>query len=472
MNLVFKNHFNFSTTLCFLVILILFFSAILLENSLFYSVMIILLISMFMITYKNIFPYLLVITIPFTYVLTIFLFNSEIFSQESFKIVAFIKIFSFLIFPIVFYYILNTSKYKITTLDIYKISFLLIVLIYLFIGSFNQGERVSQLQPLLFFLLFIYLGRLFYYSKINLHLIEKSYMYLALFVVFIGVWMYIFADTLEAIGLSPKKYSIESVGMKERQFIGIFNASTYSFLFYDSFGVVKRFFSIFYSGIGLAYFSSYAFILAFLTNKKIFSFLLLLTIIATLTRGSWILLFISYFGALVLYNGSKKTKLIALLFSLLFVLLFVLKYENIISTYLQSGFVDVFSFSTEDQSAAAHLFSVFIIFDLIKNSPLGSGVGFATGESFLVDIFGQMGILGLFIFFIIFYKIHKSLKYTYKTSNNIKYFIAGVFLIFNLIGGLISKENYTFIVSYFSWIYIGYIYEMSRREKNFYENIS
>jgi hypothetical protein len=140
--------------------------------------------------------------------------------------------------------------------------------------------------------------------------------------------------------------------------------------------------------------------------------------------------------------------------------------------YGRNGIVDVFSFSPEDQSAAEHLFSVFVIFDLIRESPFGLGIGFDTGESYMVGIFGQMGVIGLFLFFLIFYKIYKNLKRGYIFSHNKRYFIAGIFLLFNLLGSLISRENYTFIVSYFSWIYIGYMFEMSRKEKVHYENIS
>jgi hypothetical protein len=275
------------------IILISFFF----ENSYLYAACIAISIVLFMIAYKKYFPYLLIISIPFTYILTIFLFNSGVFSQENFKIIAFIKIFSFLFLPVLFYFIVDIRKFRFTSLDIFLISFLLLSGIYFFIGDFTKGERISQLQPLLFFVLFIYLGRLFYYSRIEVKLLEKSYVYLSLLVVFIGLFMYIFADFLELVGLSPKEYSIESVGMLERQFIGVFNASTYSFLFYDSLGLVKRFFSIFYSGIGLAYFLSYAFILTLLNNKRYLGLLLLLSIIATLTRGSWVLLFVSFFGS-------------------------------------------------------------------------------------------------------------------------------------------------------------------------------
>lgn len=51
-----------------------------------------------------------------------------------------------------------------------------------------------------------------------------------------------------------------------------------------------------------------------------------------------------------------------------------------------------------------------------------------------------------------------------------KIVLAVLFLIMNLVGSLLSRENYTFIVSYFSWIYIGLIYEMSR--KNIVRNAS
>jgi len=449
----------------FAVIAILAIFSIITNNALLYALVIILIFAMVMVVRSNLFVHLLIIATPFTYIATILLFNISAFDQEQFKLIAMIKIASFLIVPVLFYGYLSSKKFTLSPFDLLTATYLLSIVFYLPLGSATLSEKGTELQPLFFFIMFIYLGRFVYYRNIKISTYEKIFIHLSVVVVGIGVVMYFFSDYLSSMGLSPKGYSIISVGLTEQQFIGEFNAATYSFLFYATYGIVMRFFSIFYSAIGTAYFLSYALLAAFLNKKYLISLIILLAILFTLTTGSWLLIFLTILLTTSLMTNNMMLRNI--IFFVIFVsgAYIVVKYQNIILASIQAGFLysNVISYDLEIQSLAAHLQSVFGFLFYLREAPLGNGIGFRTGESFFVDVFGQTGVVGSTIFLLIFYRIFASLKKKYQVTKDKKIVLAVLFLIMNLIGSLFSRENYTFIVSYFSWIYIGLIYEMSRK---------
>lgn len=451
-----KSLYLFFTT--FVVSQLLLMASILRSDALYISVMLIVAFVVFNFLNEKLFSRMLVVVIPFTYIATVFLYNTGLFNND-FKILVAIKIISFALLPLLIMGVRQFNKIRLNAFDSALILFVVINCIYFFFTGEGDGSRVSNFMQMVPFAMYLFMGKLMYLARLDLLKLEKTYLNTCVFIIAVGVVMYLAADYLAGLNLSPKNYSIESVGMKEEQFLDEFNASSYSFIFLDALGIAKRFFSVFYSGIGTAYFLSVGFIIA--QYRKFYWYLLIISmaIVATLTRATWILLFVSPLVVLFHASQSRKVKVAYLIVLATSLLAFVFKYKAIFFGYFLEGKLQVSNYVNIDQSTTAHILSILVFVDLLKNNILGYGMNYDSGESFLVDVFARTGIVGFLIFLALFWILYKRFKQPgfWITPQECK--IALCLVVFNLLGSLFSRENFTIIDSYMSWIYIGYVFE-------------
>lgn len=431
------------------------------NDATFISVYMITVLLCFTLFYPEEFIYFIVVVLPFTYIITVFLYNADLFNN-NFKLIAAIKLISFTIVPIVILFIKQIRKYKLTILDMVIIVYIILCTIYTFVGEGEDGSKIGNFMQMVPFAMYLILGKLAYLSKINLVLLENIYIKLCLAVILVGIIMYLLFDKLYDLNLSPKAYSIESVGMKESQFVGELAASSYSFIFYEISGLIKRFFSIFYSGIGMAYFLAIAFFLSLYRSKYFLLCAIAVAIVATLTRAVWMLVFISPVAVIFFTSKTRKIKYATIMLTVIFILASGFAYKDILIGYFMEGRVTAYDFASIDQSAAAHIIDILVLLNVAKENIFGYGLGYNSGESFLVDVFARTGIAGFSVFIFIFVIVLTKLKHAYFQTGNTTYRIALCLLIFNLTAGLFSRESFTIIVSYMSWIYIGYTYSKAQ----------
>ena len=436
---------------------LLFLASLIKNDALFLALSIIFSLACFVVLQPKLYIYFVVIATPFTYIITVFLYNTQLFLY-NFKLIAAIKLLCFIIVPVTALLISNFKKCKFDIFDYTILAYLFFCTVYYFVGDDVEGTKMANYMQMVPFAIYLILGKLVYLARIKIETLERIYLRLCIIVIIVGIAMYFASDKLNTYNLSPKAYSIESVGMHENQFMGEFAASSYSFIFQDTLGYIKRFFSIFYSGIGMAYFSSIGFIIAFYRKKRIFMIVILAAIIATITRGVWILSIISPIFVWYLISKSKMAKIVAASILLLSLLASLLVFKSILIDYFIEGKTSTFDFTGIDQSSAAHLVSILILYDIIRNKIFGYGMGFSSGESFLVDVFARIGIFGFMVFVFLFFIQLKRIKAFYLSNHHIECQITLCLLVFNLLGSLFSRENYTIIDSYMSWIYIGYVY--------------
>ena len=407
---------------------------------------------------RYIFISLAICIIPFWFLLTLFsyaFFESAIVST----IFSVFKEIAFLFVPLLFLILLFINKYK------YKVAFpILLLCLYLFFISslfyfnfdFSKEAIVSFRQSTISFLL-ILLGYLLSLNKEKIVLLLKLYLNVTFLFSVAGFILYFLFLYCDYLPVGSKNYLIESVNMRENQFIGELSASNYSFLFHDKLGLIIRWFSPFYSAIGAAYFLGYALLVIFFlyrggyTNKLRYLLLLLFlsAFVLTFTRGAWISLFIAIFLTVLLAAKNKNKNKIKL-FLFIFLSFLILSYAEVFFKLL-SG-IETYQFDIKYQSSAAHIYSLLSVLDA---HILNHEFAFGNVEGYLNDMLFNFGVLPFAAFIIVSYTILNSLINKYKQTKNTIYLISISFLIFNIVAGIFSQETFTFIVSYFSWIHIG-----------------
>jgi hypothetical protein len=398
--------------------------------------------------------HIVIISIPFTFIFTVFLYNTKLF-ENGFKAISFFKIGGLGFIPLIVLWLAKKKKFRLSKIDLTIGLYIILLVAYFPLGGFPKSAAVSNLQQMISFLIYFYIGR-YVYQNVDTYV--DTFLKTTIFVIIASVIIQYSSGQLSNMFLSPREYSIESIGLSPKQFVGDLNASCYSFLFYQNTGMIKRFFGIFFSGIGMAYFLAMGMIITYYKKNYVLCSVLFLLILWTLTRAVPILLILSFLITSFISIKKLRNRVLLILSLVVIVICVIAQFLPVIQKLIQ-GQIAIHSFDVEDQSAAMHLMSIFNIVSIAIKTPFGGGLGRDSGESFLVDVFARIGIVGLIAFLLIFINVFSRLVYDIKKNDSFRSKTAFALLAFCLIGSLFSRETFTILDSFMSWIYIGCVYQ-------------
>ena len=331
-----------------------------------------------------------------------------------------------------FFMIINNNKFKINNIYIviFNVYVLLLVIKDMFLGNYLVST-IGALNILLFLN--------YFHLKFKLH---KEIQYLNKYIIYL--FIFILLGTFVNFFLSPNIF-------------GLINETTYSNQEnLSKLNFTKRAISFIKSPQSLGFVLSLFFILykRYSIKSKIFSLLIFIAGIITFSKS----FFLTILASFILKNRRKLIYIFAFAIT-------VISFVDITSYSL--GFQRILNinktiseFSSSDRAFA---YSYFLKYDNIPELLLGSGVGslsrgaeifsnsnkiFQSSESFIIQLFNEIGLVGLFLFVLLINKIFMNLK------NKEVFFIILILSIFTP-----SLYGYGAAFFFYYFLFLNYSYE-------------